>query len=67
VLRLLKELNPDKITKLSRKMVELAADGEIDDSEMDEFMEVMDEIDDIQYALSEMKLAGKKILKRRKG
>lgn len=65
-LRLLKELNPDEIRKMNQKLIEIAADGEISGDERQELAEIMDKLDDIQYAVSELKLIGKKILNRQK-
>ena len=63
VLRLIRELDSENITDIKKAFVEIAADGIISDDEKPELEEMLQKLDDLALVISEMKLAGEKVLK----
>lgn len=59
-LRLLRELNSDKLKDIREQIVEIASDGEISEDEQQEMKEVMKQLDNIMYAITEMRLLAEK-------
>ena len=66
-LRVLKSLDDKEITEMRNSLIEIASDGQIDESEKEELQKILDGLDSIIMAASELKLAGTKILKRIRG
>ena len=66
-LRLLKALDKDEIRGLRDSLVNIASDGEVDETEKEDLRRILDNLDSIILAASELKLAGQKILKKHKG
>ncbi len=61
-LRLIKELNADKLQELKESVVDIAADGKISADERDGLREVVQQLKNIQYAISEVVLLTEKEL-----
>lgn len=66
-LRVLKSLDETEITEMRNTLIDIASDGQIDESEKEELQKILDGLDRIIMAASELKLAGTKILKRIRG
>ena len=62
-LRLIREFDSDKIKDMQKKLVDIAADGVISDSEKPTLEEIISRLDELTIAISELKLAGEKALK----
>ena len=62
-LRLIKQLNPERLRELKDSLVDIAADGIIDDSEKPELKEILDNLDELSLVISELRLIGEKALK----
>lgn len=63
-LRVLKALDKDDIREMRNTLIEIASDGEVDEDEKEELQRILDGLDAIILAASELKLAGEKILKK---
>lgn len=63
-LRLIREFDSNKIKDMQRRLVDIAADGTIYDEEKPVLKDILEKLDDISVAISELKLAGEKVLKR---
>ena len=64
-LRLLKGLNEDEMQDLKTSMIDILEDGKVSDNELVEFKRLMEHLDGLAEIISELKLAGEKILKGR--
>lgn len=64
-LRLLKGLNEDEMQDLKTSMIDILEDGKVSDNELVEFKKLMEHLDGLAEIISELKLAGEKILKGR--
>lgn len=62
-LRLLKGLNEDEMQDLKTSMIDILEDGKVSDNELVEFKKLMEHLDGLAEIISELKLAGEKILK----
>ncbi len=62
-LRFLKEFDPDRLKDIRSGLIEIAADGRIDESEIPEFQVILNMTDDLSRILSEIRLLGEKALK----
>lgn len=61
-LQLIKELNADKLQELKESVIDIAADGKISADERDGLREVVQQLKNIQYAISEVVLLTEKEL-----
>ena len=61
-LRLIKVFNTDDINALKEKLIEISADGTISESEKPALVGILNQLDSISQAISELKLAGEKYL-----
>lgn len=62
-LRLIKELDTDKIQKIKKDFIDIAVDGVITDEEKTELKKILKQLNEIALILSEIKLFGEKVLK----
>lgn len=62
-LRLIRELDADRIKYLKKSFIDIAEDGIIDDEEKPVFRELLGQLDDLAEVISEMKNLGEKALK----
>ena len=62
-LRFLKEFDNHKLDDIRTALIEIAADGKVDESEKPEFQAVLAMTDDLSRILSELRLIGEKVLK----
>lgn len=62
-LRLIREFDPEGIKDMEKKLVDIAADGIITDEEKPVLKEIIGKLDELSVAISELKLAGEKVLK----
>lgn len=62
-LRLIWEFDSDKIKDMEKKLVDIAADGLISEDEKPILEEIIGRLDELSIAISELKLAGEKVLK----
>lgn len=62
-LRLIKELDTDSLKKMKYEMVTICADGVISKDEIPALKKLLKQLDSMSVAISELKLAGEKILK----
>lgn len=65
-LRLLNAFDKEKLKEMRNSLIEISSDGDVDDSEREEFQSILEGLDRIILAASELKLAGSKILSKRK-
>ena len=63
VLRFLKEFDKDKLEDIRNGLIDIAADGKIDDSERPELQVLLHMMDGLSLILSELQLIGEKALK----
>ena len=63
-LRVLKALDKDEIAEMRSTLIDIASDGEVDEDEKEELQKILEELDSIILAASELKLAGGKILRK---
>ena len=63
VLRFLKEFDKDKLEDIRNGLIDIAADGKIDDSEKPELQVLLHMMDGLSLILSELQLIGEKALK----
>ena len=63
---LLKLLNGGNVDEVTKKLIDITADGIVTDDEAVDFQEVMDYLDDLIKTAGELKLIGSKINSRRK-
>ena len=61
VIRLLKELEPERITGILKHLVEIAADGEVSKNEVGEALSIGKALEEIEKAISGYQLMAKKI------
>lgn len=64
-LRLLRELDIDTITDLEKNLIRISSDGVVDKSEEDMLEMILKRLDDVMFAISELKLIGERVLKDR--
>lgn len=62
-LRLILEFDTEKIRRMERSFIEIAADGIISDDEKPELEVILKRLDELAMVISEMKLIGEKALK----
>lgn len=62
-LRLLREFDADMISEMKQQLMDIAADGVIDEDERPHLQKILGKLDDITKAISEMRLVGEKLLK----
>ena len=62
-LRIIREFNSDKIKRIKEMLVDIAADGVISEDEKPVLKEILEQLDQLSLAISELKLAGEKALK----
>ena len=62
-LRLIREFNSDKIKGIKEMLVDIAADRVISEDEKPVLKEILEQLDQLSLAISELKLAGEKALK----
>ena len=63
VLRFLKEFDTGRLRDMRAGLIEIASDGRVDASEKPEFQVLLKMTEDLALILSEMQLAGEKLLK----
>lgn len=63
VLRLIRGFDSEKIKDIEKKLVNIAADGIISDDEKLTLEDIIGRLDELSIAISELKLAGEKVLK----
>lgn len=64
-LRLLKGLNENDMQELKKSMVDILEDGQVTENEIADFERILERLDSLAEVISELKLAGEKILKGR--
>ena len=62
-LRLLREFDTAMISEMKQQLMDITADGVIDEDERPHLQKILSKLDDITKALSEMRLVGEKLLK----
>ena len=62
-LRLIKEFDADKIKNIEKELIEIASDGVISEEEKPVLKKIIKKLDSLMVAISELKLAGEKVLK----
>ncbi|MCD8379094.1 MAG: helix-turn-helix domain-containing protein [Lachnospiraceae bacterium] len=62
-LRVIREFDKKSLQKMKETLTEIAADGEISEDEKDELKTVLTKLDDVALVISEMRIAGERILK----
>ena len=62
-LRLIKQLNPERMKEIENNLVDIASDGVIDEEEKPELKEILDNLDELSLVISELRLIGEKALK----
>ncbi len=62
-LRLIREFDADKLKGIQRDLIDITADGIIDDCEKPALKAIMEQLDQMAVAISELKIAGEKALK----
>ena len=62
-LRLLKEFDTKQIKEMNRKLIDITADGIISEDEKLVLQDIIERLDGLSVAISELKLAGEKALK----
>lgn len=65
-LQVLNHLDTKKLEKLKSKLVEITVDGIVDDSEYDDFIMILEELNKLAKAISETRLLGEKIVNENK-
>ena len=63
VLRLIREFDLCEIKGIEKALIDIAADGIISEDEKPKFEIIISKLDDMSVAISELKLAGEKLLK----
>lgn len=61
--KIMKHLSPERLEMLKNRLIDIAEDGIIDDTEKPELEKVLSEIDQMTEVLHELQLLGEKILK----
>lgn len=62
-LRLIRELDSEKIQDIKRNVIDIAADGVISEDEKPRLEDMLRKLDELAMVISEIKLAGEKALK----
>lgn len=62
-LRLLREFDTAMISEMKQQLMDIVADGVIDEDERPHLQKILSKLDDITKAISEMRLVGEKLLK----
>lgn len=62
-LRLIKEFDADEIKNIEKELIEIASDGVISEEEKPVLKKIIKKLDSLMVAISELKLAGEKVLK----
>lgn len=63
VLKMLRQLDNERISKIKKKLIEIAADGIIGDEQKAELEDVLNQLDELYEVISETRLIGEKVLK----
>jgi len=62
-LRIVREFDYKGLRTMKETLIEIAADGKVTEDEKEGLMTVLSKLDEIALVISEMKIAGEKILK----
>ena len=62
-LRLIREFDADKLKNIQKDLIEITEDGVVDDTEKPALKSIMERLDQMAIAISELKIAGEKALK----
>nr|DAO80775.1 MAG TPA: regulatory protein [Caudoviricetes sp.] len=62
VLRIIRELAPERLKDVKNKLIDIASDGIVSESEKPELKDILSRLKDIQQVISEVVLLGEKIL-----
>ena len=62
-LRLIREFDSNEIKNIEKDLVDIAADGVISEDEKPTLEKIISKLDEMSVAISELKLAGEKVLK----
>ena len=62
-LRLIREFDADKLKNIQKDLIEITEDGVVDDTEKPTLKSIMERLDQMAIAISELKIAGEKALK----
>ena len=62
-LRLIREFDSNEIKNIEKDLVDIAADGVISENEKPTLEKIISKLDEMSVAISELKLAGEKVLK----
>lgn len=62
-LRLIREFDVDNLKGIQKDLIEITEDGVIDDAEKPALKSIMERLDQMAVAISELKIAGEKALK----
>lgn len=62
-IRLLREFDANRLEETKSQLMDIAADGVIDKEEIPHLQKILDRLDGITNVISEMRLAGEKLLK----
>ena len=62
-LRLIREFDSSEIKNIEKDLVDIAADGVISEDEKPTLEKIISKLDEMSVAISELKLAGEKVLK----
>lgn len=65
-LRMLRELDPDRIKEIEKQFIEIASDGEISPDERPQMEGIMAQLDQVTVVIGEMRLAAEKALREEK-
>ena len=63
VLRLIRIMDEEKIKEIERKLVDIAANGNIEEKDKPVLQDILKDLDEMSLAISELKLAGEKVVK----
>lgn len=62
-LRLLREFDATRMEEIKQQLMDIAADGVIDEEERPQLQKILDKLESITKVISEMRLTGEKLLK----
>lgn len=62
-LRLIREFDAERLRGIQKELIDITADGIIDESEKPALKSIMEQLDQMAVAISELKIAGEKALK----
>lgn len=63
VLKMLKQLDNDRISEIKKRLIEIASDGVITDEEKPVLEEILKQVDELYEVISETRLIGEKVMK----